>query len=736
MQSTRHAAIWLLRLTLVASLVLPAALFALASWVNYRTVHAVADERIERTHDVLHEHALKVFETVERSMAEVEEVLGVMSDTDVRAAERKLNLRFNQIVDALPQVQSVWVIDRNGKPLVSSAIFPLSPTLDFTAHDFFRPHIASDTGTHVGDVLAEPLSSTGRPVFTLSRRRATATGAFAGVTVIAVLPTHFEDFYARMARSHGGLFAIMHADGSFLARYPALKDRSRTLARQNALRNAITKEPETGLYTVTSQVDAVERRTGYRKLAGFPIYVLAAVETASIENDWRSIMAGHLVFGVPVTLLLAGIIVVALERTRRMYTEAERREAAEGALRQAQRLEAIGQLTGGVAHDFNNLLMIVNGSVQRLRRGLSKDDQTRFLDMITTATQRGESLTRQLLSFSRRQTLTPTVIDLTRLLPEIKDMLHRSLRGDIEIKVDVPAEPCAVRVDPSELELAILNLAVNARDAMPHGGTLALRAKAVKLKGEAVEEGLHGDFVALRVSDTGSGIPPDALPHVFEPFFTTKEAGKGTGLGLSQVYGFAKQSGGTATAYSTFGRGATITLYLPRSYDVAQPAKTEVRDEVQSRGVGRVLVVEDTPEVAEVCSAYLEQLGYTATSVSSGKAALDFLERKGRVDLVFSDILMPGGMNGVELARIIRERYPRLPVLLSTGYSDSAQEAVSQGFVVLQKPYNLATLRKSLQEAGAGPTGVGSLTPSADAHQATAAGRRAKVLSTSREGGR
>jgi two-component system NtrC family sensor kinase len=735
MQSAPHAAIWLLRLTLVASLVLPTALFALASWVNYRTVHAVADERIERTHDVLHEHALKVFETVERSIAEVEEVLGATSDADVKSAERRLNLRFNQIVDALPQVQSVWVIDRNGKPLVSSAIFPLSPALDFSQLDFFRPHISADIGTHVDDVLAEPLSSTGRPVFTLSRRRATASGAFAGVIVIAVLPTHFEDFYARMARSHGGLFAIMHSDGSFLARYPVMKDRSRSPGPRTTFQQAIAKAPETGLYTVVSQIDNTERRTGYRKLAGFPIYVLAAVETAAIENEWRSIMAGHLVFGVPVTLLLAGIIVVALERTRRMYAEAERREAAEGALRQAQRLEAIGQLTGGVAHDFNNLLMIVNGSVQRLRRGLSKEDQTRFLDMITTATQRGESLTRQLLSFSRRQTLTPTVIDLTRLLPEVKDMLHRSLRGDIEIKVDVPSGPCAVRVDPSELELAILNLAVNARDAMPNGGTLTLRVKPVKLKGEAVEEGLQGDFVAVRVSDTGTGIPPEALPHVFEPFFTTKEAGKGTGLGLSQVYGFAKQSGGTATASSTFGGGATITLYLPRSYDVPQPAKAEVRDEAQSRGAGRVLVVEDSPEVAEVCSAYLEQLGYTIASVSSGQAALDFLERKGHVDLVFSDILMPGGLNGVELARIIRERYPHLPVLLSTGYSDSAQEAVSQGFVVLQKPYNIATLRKSLQEAGAVPVSASSLAPSAEPQQEPM-GRRAKVLSASDEGGR
>ena len=242
MQSARHAAIWLLRLTLVASLVLPATLFALASWVNYRSVYAAADERIERAHDVLHEHALKVFETVERSIAEVEEVLGAMSDADIKAAERRLNLRFNQIVDALPQVQSVWAIDRAGKPLVSSSIFPLPPTLDFSGHDFFRPHIARGCGNaRRRGARRAAFERLRTPSSRVSRRRATATGAFAGVTAIAVLPTHFEDFYARMVR-HGGLFSILHAEGSFLARYPPLKDRRRGLRPQNALRDAIATQ--------------------------------------------------------------------------------------------------------------------------------------------------------------------------------------------------------------------------------------------------------------------------------------------------------------------------------------------------------------------------------------------------------------------------------------------------------------------------------------------------------------
>ena len=221
--------------------------------------------------------------------------------------------------------------------------------------------------------------------------------------------------------------------------------------------------------------------------------------------------------------------------------------------------------------------MIVSGSVQRLRRHINDDKQIHLLDAITTATQRGESLTRQLLTFSRRQTLQPSVIDLAERLPEIKDMLSRSLRGDIEIRVGVPRRPCAVKVDPSEFELALLNLAVNARDAMPSGGTLTITAKPVVLRGKASEEGLSGDFVAIRVADTGSGIPADVLPRVFEPFFTTKDVGKGTGLGLSQVYGFAHQSGGAATIASSARRGTVVTLFLPRTWEAAGAAAGAIR---------------------------------------------------------------------------------------------------------------------------------------------------------------
>jgi two-component system NtrC family sensor kinase len=356
-------------------------------------------------------------------------------------------------------------------------------------------------------------------------------------------------------------------------------------------------------------------------------------------------------------------------------------------------------LTGGVAHDFNNLLMIIGGSVQRLRAELTDKKYARLLDMIGTATQRGESLTRQLLTYSRKQTLTPQVIDLTQQLPLLRDLLMRSLGVAIEINVDVPDSVCAVRVDASEFELAILNLAVNAKDAMPSGGTLTIRAKPVTLKGEASEEGLSGEFVAIRVADTGHGISSDVLARVFEPFFTTKDVGKGTGLGLSQVYGFAKQSGGTATITSTEGRGTAITIYLPRSHDAPPPLAPQPQAEAPAEPAGTVLLVEDNADVAEVGAGLLRQLGYQVRSVVNAQAALAALRLDSNVDLVFSDILMPGGMNGLDLAREIATRFPAIPVLLTTGYSASAQDAVRHGVVVLQKPYDVESIRRNIREA-------------------------------------
>jgi two-component system, NtrC family, sensor kinase len=700
MRSARQSAIRLLQLVMVASVVLPALLFAFAAWLNYRHEHDLADDRIERSLDILHEHTLKVFQTVERAIAEVDEIMRGMADDDIRSDQPRLHERLKRIVEAMPQLRAIFLIDRDGRPLVSSQLAQVPADFDARDCSFFSVHATGQqAGTYVSDVLTPRLTGLGAPFFVLSRRRVSPDGTFNGVVAVAVLPGYFEEFYALIGHSPGSLYALVRSDGSFLARYPELPDRQRALQPGSALDKVMAQGAQRMIFTIPqSQVDARERRIGLRKLEGFPVYVVAGVDSSAIRGEWLTTMASHLIFGLPATLLLLVIIGIALRRTRRLHDEAERREAAEAALRQAQRLEAIGQLTGGVAHDFNNLLMVVSGSVQRLRRDLTSEKHTRLLDMITNATNRGESLTRQLLAFSRRQMLNQSVIDLAQRLPELNEMLNRSLRGDVTTEVVVPEGSCAVKVDPSEFELALLNLAVNARDAMPHGGSLTITARPVLLKGKATEEGLQGEFVAIRVADTGAGIPADVLPHVFEPFFTTKEVGKGTGLGLSQVYGFAKQSGGTATITSTLGRGTVITLYLPRTRELAAAANAQAEPEAPAPRAGTALLVEDNPEVAEVAAAYFQQLGYLVKQVANAREALELLGSDAKIDLVFSDILMPGGMNGLELGHAIRRLYPAMPVLLVTGYSDSIRDAVQQGFVVLQKPFDLAGLEQKLRE--------------------------------------
>ena len=703
MRTERESAVRLLQLLMAASLAVPAALFAYTTWDNYREVDSVADERINRSLDVLQEEALKVFETVDRTFAEVNEVVRGMSEDRIRGAEPRLHVRLERIVEAMPQLQAIVLIGRDGHPLASSALESVPADASFNDRGYFAEQLKGDVGTYVSAVRTPRLPGVGDDFFTLSRRIESLDGSFNGVIAVAVRPAYFENFYALIEPTHGGFYALIRADGAYLARYPVTQGRVHVLSPHSLLRSAIARGLERGVFSVNdSVIDGIPRRMGFRKLAGYPVYALAGTDRNAIWAAWFSGIAAHLVFGLPATLLLFFTLWVALRRTRRLHDEAERRELAEDALRQAQRLEAIGQLTGGVAHDFNNLLMIVAGTVQRLRRHVSGDDAARLIDTITNATRRGESLTRQLLAFSRRQMHQPSVIDLAERLPELKEMLSRSLRGDIDIRVGVPRRPCAVKVDPSEFELALLNLAFNARDAMPSGGTLTITAKPVLLRGKSSEEGLSGEFVAIRVADTGTGIAPEVLPRVFEPFFTTKEVGKGTGLGLSQVYGFARQSGGAASISTAARRGTAVTLFLPRTWEMPEEPRREIAAAAAAPAAGAVLVVEDNAEVAEVAKAYFEEVGYRVRHVASAQAGLDLIDSERGIDLVFSDILMPGGMNGLQLAEALRRRFPDIAVLLTTGYSSSAQDAVRRGFEVLQKPYDLAGLQRALRQVRGG----------------------------------
>jgi signal transduction histidine kinase/ActR/RegA family two-component response regulator len=395
-----------------------------------------------------------------------------------------------------------------------------------------------------------------------------------------------------------------------------------------------------------------------------------------------------------------------LERTQQLETETREHARAQEALREAQKLEAIGRLTGGIAHDFNNLLAVILGNSEILQSRLPPGTSDRVADSIGRAAERGARLTRQLLAFSRRQALRPEPVDLRRRADDLADLLTRSLRGDIRVVVSFADNLWPIECDVGELELALLNICVNARDAMPGGGLLRIDARNVIFEaGGACTVDLVGDFVSLIVSDTGTGIAPEILARVFEPFFTTKEVGKGTGLGLSQVYGFAVQAGGVATIASEPGRGTAVTLYVPRSNSAIAGAAEEPHA-ATARGTGVILLVEDDEALAEIAGEVLALIGYQSYLVRDARTALAILLGGRKFDLVFSDIVMPGGMSGLELARKVRQHFPSLPILLASGYSQAAAEVAKEGFPIIAKPYRADALadaiRQSIRHTGRG----------------------------------
>ncbi|MBV8936630.1 MAG: PAS domain-containing protein [Alphaproteobacteria bacterium] len=381
----------------------------------------------------------------------------------------------------------------------------------------------------------------------------------------------------------------------------------------------------------------------------------------------------------------------------RLTAEIAERQRTEAALLQAQKLEAVGQLTSGVAHDFNNLLTAILGNLEMMERRLKSEEPLRRLQAARLAAERGARLTHQLLAFSRKQRLAPTPLDLNRLVSEASDMLFRTIGATVRIETVLTDGLWPALVDPTQIELVLLNLAINARDAMPEGGRLTIRTANVVRSG-APPDLTPGDYVLISVSDTGQGMSEEVRRRSVEPFFTTKEPGKGSGLGLSMVHGVATQSGGGLQIDSRLGCGTTVSVYLPRA---RRPSAPRPEREARSAAVhdrATILVVDDDPEVREVAVSSLADLGYRMLAAENGPLALQLLAQNGPVDLLLVDMAMPG-MNGVELIRRARECQGGLKAMLVTGYADVAAFAPAEGDLVLQKPYRLERLAETVAEA-------------------------------------
>jgi PAS domain S-box-containing protein len=438
------------------------------------------------------------------------------------------------------------------------------------------------------------------------------------------------------------------------------------------------------------------------RLAGTPARALyAASQDGRFEGEGRRVRKDGTEFWANVVLdairdeegHLVGFAKITRDITERREAQIALQRAQEQ-LAHSQKMEALGQLTGGIAHDFNNLLTILVGQARMLKSRVTDPKGLKAIEGIETMVQRGASLTRQLLGFSRRQQLDPQPVSLGERLPGLQILLTASLPSNISLISSIVPETWLVMADPNELELALMNLILNARDALPSGGAITVAAENALLSGENNPQGLSGEFVALSVYDTGTGIPKELLSKVFDPFFTTKSYGKGTGLGLSQVYGFSHQTGGTATIDSELGKGTRVTMLLPRAEGLVHDA-APAEEQSEQRRHARILIIEDNPDVTEVTAALVMQLGYTVRLAPNAEAAVTIIDEEA-FDLVFSDIMMPGDMDGLEFAHLLRRIRPTLPVLLASGSNQRVEEAQDH-FMTLQKPYDLAALDRAIQ---------------------------------------
>ncbi len=704
----------MLRGILAGTLIVPALLFVAASWFDYHAAFANARRDLTHTSEVAREQAAKIFESQSQVGDRINDLVRTLTPAMVVQSQRSLHEAFAVIVARLAQVQGVLLTDMAGHPLVNSSSYPVADR-NVQDYDYFRAVTGGFSGTYVSRTQVGAVN--GLQFFGLAQPWTAPDGTLKGVIDVAVSPAFFSDFYQVLVNeggegAGGKVVALIRDDGEFLARFPPLPKPHPALRRSEMFFAAIRRNPDSGIYTARSVVDdgQPERLFAYHKVQGYPVYVAAGRRIDKILAAWYRTVASHLVFGLPATLTLFLVTWTALVQARRQeealsYAQAEmgRRERAEAALLRAQRLEAVGQMTGGVAHDFNNLLTVILGSAETLARRADDPARVRRLaGQITLAAKHGGKVTQQLLTFSRRQFVHPETVDINQLLRDFRQVLDRAASKAVQIEFTLQHRLGPVRLDPGHFEAAVLNLVGNGRDAMPNGGRISVATSEVTLADHPDLAG--GAYIRVAVSDTGVGMDPQTAAKAFEPFFTTKEIGKGTGLGLSQVYGFAKQAGGDVRIVSTPGVGTTVELLLPRGVgELPQPAAdAEAPGEAaapRAQDGEVVLVVEDNPEVMRTVVDALENLGYRAITAASAQAALERLRLRERLDIMFIDMVLPGGVSGLQLVAQARQLQRGIRILLTSGYTVALDRDLAGDIPVLLKPYDQARLARELRAA-------------------------------------
>jgi signal transduction histidine kinase/CheY-like chemotaxis protein len=618
------------------------------------------------------------------------------------------------------QLSALLVYDASGKPIVSTdpdtAVVPDNIVVQILSR--YRQDI------HIGLIMSPPFRvAENKWNAVLARPTCAPDGTLTGIAVGSINLSYFEEFYRAVELNENGAIILALRDGTVLARFPHVDTAIGTSFGNLPPFTEVLAHGMFGTLLMESPVDGSIRVTAIRALRAFPLAVMVSVEQGRILVDWR-----HEAWAlICVALLLGGAVVFLLLSLSRRSRQVERlldeshtaremaeqakdglmeqiaeRARAEGALRQAQRIDAIGQLTGGVAHDFNNLLMVVLGNVDILQRRAEADGNPLMaerLAAIRSAAERGATLTGHLLAFARRQPLMPKPIDLNLTIRGMGHLLSSALGIRAQVRFHLDDDLWAAMVDQSQIELVILNLVLNARDAMPDGGLITIEtANRRRLETIGADGPPPGDYVTITVRDTGAGIATDILPRVFEPFFTTKPPGFGSGLGLSQVFGTAKQSGGEVHIVSEVGRGTAVTVDLPRAMVVPMRSAGGRREAKLEGSDATILLVDDDGPVRAVTAAMLQDLGYHVRDVASGDEALAALAQDGGVDVLLTDLVMPG-MNGSQLAAAVRAAHPDVSIVFISGYADQVGGALSPDDRLVRKPFGAADLHRAIEAA-------------------------------------
>ena len=701
-----------LRVLLAAVVIIPIVLITAVSWRNYNAAFQDAHDRVSRAADAILEYALKIFETDELILDHVAEHASGMDWSELVRSQDFF--RYLQQFGNKPQVSSVGLIDQNYGLAATNPVFP-APSIAVEPPGYLAVGRGDKEAIYIGAVQGNLAPA---PQFSVVRPQPNPTSAgHAGLIFVTTKVSDFVGYYRSIIDPQDYIVTLARSDGAVLAHSPGQDWIGTVLSPASRFRHQIAERPEAGSYDAASDIDGVNRLFAYRKLSEYPVYVIIGLNRSAIIAGWSRLVGSHLMFGLPATLCLVLLAIIALRRSvaadraaATMRAEVNRREIAEASLRQVQKMEVVGQLTGGVAHDFNNLLTAIGGNLDLiLRRSDDSGRVRRLAEAALQATQRGERITQQLLVFSRRQVLRPETLNLNRVLVEFEALMTHAVSEKIDLQLQLDAALDPSRIDRAQFEAALLNLMVNARDALPNGGRVVIETRNVLLDQAYADQNPDarpGAYVLVSVSDNGVGIDPSILPHVFEPFFTTKDVGRGSGLGLSQVYGFAEQSGGHVKIYSEVGIGTTVKLYLPKANErLIADEKQQLIPLRSANGGETVLVVEDDEAVLAMAIESLTDLGYRVLVAHNSQEALAIVKGSERIDILFSDIVMPGGINGAKLAVEARRLRPDIKVLLTSGYTAAAlsnEHGLPEELPILSKPYRKDELAAQLRVIAGG----------------------------------